>query len=139
MFCTKEGVERRKGVTVCMISMMYQMKTSAKAFVTHCTIAVWAMNGMVAVKLIQLQLPTGVDKVALIASIYHTSRLRMISMMYQMKTSAKVFVTMAVWAMNGMVAVKLIQLQLHTEVDKVALNAIFGQVTIIMHFCRSHD
>ena len=55
MFRTKEGVERRKGVTVCMISMMYQMKTSAKAFVTHCTIAVWAMNGMVAVKLIQLQ------------------------------------------------------------------------------------
>ena len=83
MFCTKEGVERRKGVTVCMISMMYQMKTSAKAFVTHCTIAVWAMNGMVAVKLIQLQLPT--------------------------------------------------------EVEKVALNAIFGQVTIIMHFCRSND
>ena len=80
MFCTKEGVERRKGDTVCLIIMMYQMKTSAK-----------------------------------------------------------VFVTMAVWAMNGMVAVKLIQLQLHTEVDKVALNAIFGQVTIIMDFCRSHD
>ena len=60
-----------------------------------------------------------------------------------MKRSAKVFAThctMAVWPMNGVIAVKFIRLKLPTEVDKVAaVNAIFGQVTIIMHFCRSHD